>query len=473
MGFTLRIPRPPASGARDGADSDADTDADAGLLPRPTPDRVPPSKPTRAPRPSARWIRRLVLLASVACLGVLFLGLYVRETHRTPPQWAPQWAQDAMVPAPPPPPPPPPKPHWGIATSVLGPTYDELEPEWRWAANVSLVYTWVNGSDPAWRGVRKEYNSRVGGNRDRDNEDMRFSLRSVERLMPWHRGKIYVVSPSSPTWANTTATGGRIEWIDQNRLVPSEDQPTFNSNVIEQVLHLIPGLTEHYIHINDDYLIVRPVHPRVFFTEDHGIKLFIEPKAVNPPKGDFARSMMYTLWQKSVYTSVRAVQERYRDLPGGPPEVHFVKHAPFVYTRTLMQKVHDSFTPLLDGTRKHRNRNSKDGVTPFLFHGVAMAESKTCCNQTSWVMPADEGKSFALLAKWRSDPMENTRTRSNVHMALKNNLTFLTVNDEMGVHEMLVRPLARELRRFYEELIGTIPSSHELDHFQPLPNYNY
>lgn len=133
-----------------------------------------------------------------------------------------------------------------------------------------------------------------------------------------------------------------------------------------------------------------------------------------------------------------------------------------------MRTVRSAFAPLLTETRRHKNRNAKDGVTPFLFHGVTMAESQTCCNQSHWVMPPDEGKAFALLAKWRPDPLKNSYTRRDVIKALNGGLTFLTLNDEMGQGDTLVRPIATELRRFYEELIGTFPSSHETDHFQPL-----
>ncbi len=78
-----------------------------------------------------------------------------------------------------------------------------LEPEWEWAREVSIVYTWVNGSDPEYRRARQKYGGKVGGNRDRDNDDLRFSLRTLQRYMPWHTGKVYVVSPSRPTWASS------------------------------------------------------------------------------------------------------------------------------------------------------------------------------------------------------------------------------------------------------------------------------
>ena len=42
--------------------------------------------------------------------------------------------------------------------------------------------------------------------------------------------------------------------------------PTFNSQAIESRLHRIPGLAEHFLYLNDDVFLGRPVPPEMFFT---------------------------------------------------------------------------------------------------------------------------------------------------------------------------------------------------------------
>jgi hypothetical protein len=44
--------------------------------------------------------------------------------------------------------------------------------------------------------------------------------------------------------------------------------PTYNSNVIELHCWRIPGLNEHFILLNDDFLFTNPVWPSDFFTAD-------------------------------------------------------------------------------------------------------------------------------------------------------------------------------------------------------------
>ena len=116
---------------------------------------------------------------------------------------------------------------------------------WQFAKDSAIVYTWINGSDPlvAQRVLAAGGDPVAGSSRIRDSQELRFSLRSVEQHMPWHTGPVYLVSwPGHiPDWLDTS--NSRLKWIDLDSLVPPEDSPTFNSNVIEAYLHLIPGLS--------------------------------------------------------------------------------------------------------------------------------------------------------------------------------------------------------------------------------------
>jgi len=157
-----------------------------------------------------------------------------------------------------------------VERGIRGP---ELEPEWEWAANVAIVYTWVNGSEPIHLQQKSKYN---GGNakpdsRDRCVDELRYSIRSLMKNLPWHKGTIYIVAPTNhvPEWLDPSYD--RIKIIDQSDLLPEKNylgedvNPTFNSFAIEWYLDKIEGITEQFIQINDDYFFRRPVHPSLFF----------------------------------------------------------------------------------------------------------------------------------------------------------------------------------------------------------------
>ena len=61
--------------------------------------------------------------------------------------------------------------------------------------NIDLVYLWVDGNDPKWlekknRFIEKKINT-VG--RYQDNQELKYSLRSIEKHLPWIR-KIFIVT---------------------------------------------------------------------------------------------------------------------------------------------------------------------------------------------------------------------------------------------------------------------------------------
>lgn len=154
---------------------------------------------------------------------------------------------------------------------------------------VDLVYTWVDGADAAHAAQRERYlaHHRAGGgemHRDgtgsahtRDNDELRYSLRSVERFLPWVRRIFIVTAGQTPAWLRTGHP--RIQLVDHREFIPEHYLPTFNSRPIEAWLHRIPGLSEHYIYCNDDFFFARPCARGEFFTANGLPLLFVDWRA--------------------------------------------------------------------------------------------------------------------------------------------------------------------------------------------------
>ena len=136
-------------------------------------------------------------------------------------------------------------------------------------ACVDIVYLWVDGSETAWRQKRRQAAANLSeidrremalyGNvegRFRDNDELRFSLRALEKFFPTH-GHIYLVTDcQTPVWLKTSAG---ITVIDHRDLIPPEQLPTFDSGNIESYIHRIPDLSERFFYFNDDVFFGAPV----------------------------------------------------------------------------------------------------------------------------------------------------------------------------------------------------------------------
>jgi len=144
---------------------------------------------------------------------------------------------------------------------------------------VDIVYLWVNGSDPAWRDKRRNAAKRLDAQgmrglapfsnvegRYRDNEELRYSLRALERFFP-HHGQVYLVNDGQvPDWLAATP---RLTVVDHRELIPTACLPTFDSVNIESYIHRIPNLSERYFYLNDDVFFGAPVRVEDWFWE-HG-----------------------------------------------------------------------------------------------------------------------------------------------------------------------------------------------------------
>lgn len=141
-------------------------------------------------------------------------------------------------------------------------------------APVDLVYTWVDGADGRWREQRDSTAHRLGAAelptardeaRFMSNDELKYSLRSVEAFLPWVN-HIYVVTAGQiPDWLDLGHP--KVTVVSHEAIfTTATDLPTFNSHAIESQLHRIEGLSEHFIYVNDDVLFGREMGPEVFFT---------------------------------------------------------------------------------------------------------------------------------------------------------------------------------------------------------------
>ena len=147
---------------------------------------------------------------------------------------------------------------------------------------VDLVYTWVDGKDErhaakkraCLAGKEKQDPLSQGVALFADNEELRYSLRSIQKYAPWVRKIFILTDKQTPGWLH--AAHEKIAVVDHKECIPSAYLPTFNSHVIEAYLHRIPGLAEHYIYMNDDFFLAAPCEMEDFFTPNGLPHLFMD-----------------------------------------------------------------------------------------------------------------------------------------------------------------------------------------------------
>ena len=137
---------------------------------------------------------------------------------------------------------------------------------------IDIVYLWVDGSDVKWLAKKNSELKKFGKLSDddagmvryEDNDELLFSLRSVEKFAPWINHIFIVTDSQTPNWLNLN--NPKVSIVDHKKIMPREALPCFNSSVIEFFITNIPNLSEHFIYANDDTLFMAKTESGYFFT---------------------------------------------------------------------------------------------------------------------------------------------------------------------------------------------------------------
>ena len=133
--------------------------------------------------------------------------------------------------------------------------------------SVDLVYMWVDGNDPKWLEKKQQYMDKKINTVGRyvDNQELKYSLRSVEKHLPWIR-KIFIFTDDQiPVFLDINHP--KIEIVHHTQIIPNEILPLFNSSLIEYFIYKIPDLSEHFLFANDDTFVNDDLKPSFFFKD--------------------------------------------------------------------------------------------------------------------------------------------------------------------------------------------------------------
>ena len=213
---------------------------------------------------------------------------------------------------------------------------------------IDIVYLWVDGSDPVWQRKRRHAYENwikhhpnelaIFGNaagRYRDNGELRFNLRALEKFFPNH-GHVYIVTDGqTPRWLRSN-TGVTV--IDHKDLLPSGQGPVFDSGNIESYLHRIQGLSERFIYMNDDVFFGAPVDTDWWFGPQP--KVFLEASEV--PNFDGYQAGETSL----INASLLSRDWLARQYPGYLHEARVFSHAPRPMLKSAVQEL-EALAPTL------------------------------------------------------------------------------------------------------------------------------
>lgn len=271
--------------------------------------------------------------------------------------------------------------------------------------DIDLVYLWVDGNDPKWIAKRdatigKPTNSEVNcKGRFVDNDELKYSLRSVERYAPWIRKIFIVTDQQKPKWLDTFHP--KIQIVDHTEIMPREILPCFNSVIIEHHIHRIPGLSEHFIFSNDDMFINRPVTPETFFGKDHLPIVRLNYLYVRKYFVWFKQHVLrrrLNSYATTIHNAATLVEKRFGNYYYG--RTH---HNMDAYLKSNYNLARELFRPEIDATLMHHKREETD-IQRNLYSYVALAthcaHRQYVTQKTSFRLRIDKHKLYQQFLKY-------------------------------------------------------------------------
>jgi len=236
---------------------------------------------------------------------------------------------------------------------------------------IDAVYTWVNQADIKWQVLWKDTYPENDFDPDRftSNDELKYSLRSLNKYAPW-LNKIYIVSNCSiPEWLELNE---KIVWIDHKDIFPSSDMlPTFNSHAIECCLHRIPGISEKFIYLNDDFVFSQPCLPSDFYDETGRSISYFESYGMVNNASTVTSEVDYILASLNSNKILQKIFPAYN-----ARNLH--RHVPYALKKSVLEKIEKTFSENFELTRSAKVRSKNDiNLTSFLYHHFALASGES------------------------------------------------------------------------------------------------
>lgn len=242
---------------------------------------------------------------------------------------------------------------------------------------VDAVFMWVDGSDPAWLAKKNTLYQQIFGEPDeteanhqarfRDNGELRFALRSLERYAPWINRVHVITDDQTPAWLNTS----KVNVVSHYDIFPPEALlPVFNTRPIAFCAHRIPGLAEHFIMFEDDFMLGRRVTPQDFFTRDG------RPIARLAKRSKKRIEFMLNKDHKTSHDAVIANSHRIIKNHFGAAYPGTTRHYPKAMTISTANEIWSNFPDIVSKTLKSPFRSYNDGDLTSLYPLYLIASKK-------------------------------------------------------------------------------------------------
>ena len=328
---------------------------------------------------------------------------------------------------------------------------------------IDFVLPWVDGSDPSWQRKKAQYNpiksSENNASRFRDMETLRYVLRSIEQHCPWYN-KIYLITEGHyPPWLNIAHD--KIVLVSHDTLYfDKRHLPVFSSSSIEMNLANLKGLSETFVYLNDDTIIMKKLKRERFFVAHKPVD-FLSHGWIQRNKlfGKFRRM---DAWVYAINNNLALINKRFAPLHLDTNSLYHATyttktkisnfmlhrlykkfiwlehwHHPMPYLKSTLIDVHQAFPQEMRHCSSNRFRKTND-LTQYIYRYWQLASGNFYpYNHKDGLIK--NIRSLAVLDKMLEEIKQN------------HTINFVCFNDDLDLSESEFKKVKEKLTLFLEE----------------------
>ena len=315
---------------------------------------------------------------------------------------------------------------------------------------VDIVYTWVNGADTKWLKRKSEkleqldkVSAEANSNaRFMDNNELLYSLRSIEYFAPWVNNIFIITDDQIPSWLNTFHP--KIHIIDHKDIFADQScLPTFSARGIESQIHHIENLSEHFIYFNDDMFLGNSCGVDHFFIREGLCRVFVSEMIAIPNRKALDISLRNASkrndHQHAIVNTRKLIRDKYNK-----PIYYNIRHGAKPLIRSVLYELESIFTEEISKTSRNSFRTEDDILMIHLFEFYSIIKGR---GKPKYLKTTSSKKSKGITEFWNSkftfgyinlheDNVDKLLTNININRPFMICLNQTPLTPEINLHKI-------------------------------------
>lgn len=283
---------------------------------------------------------------------------------------------------------------------------------------IDAVITWVDGNDEEYQRRKKNFfsdptlgsDTELVTGRDRtrftDNGELKYAVYSILEFAPWIERIFLITDGQTPLYfSQSFMDEHRIVVIDHKEIFRDFEWalPTYNNRTIETALWRIPGLSEHFIYFNDDFVLLESVSPEDFFQNG---KVVLRGEWKHLGRYGFPMVLLNRLYSRllrslfGITRSMHILQQMKSAQEAGFREKYFrFPHVPHPLRKSTLEHFFSENPDRFKENIQYKVRDVMQFSSVFLAHHLEILSQSAVLKDTSRVMMLNGELDFSLTLK--------------------------------------------------------------------------